>query len=461
MNKILLLFTFQIILIININAQKDSLVFSYDEYIENVLFHHPIFKQSDLQKEKANANLLKARGNFDPEFLSSWSQKNLNDKLYYRKIESTVNIPTPIGVDIVGGYENIQGDFVNPEVLTNNFGLWNIGLEANLIQGLLIDERRTSIKQAKVYENIVENQAQILLNQLIYDASLAYLNWQEVFSIQKILMENVEIASTYLKNTIESFEAGEKTVVDTLEAALLLQDRKILLEKNKIYLVKSQTQLENYLWFEQVPLELKETQIPQDLSVPVMKINDIINNQNNIVNNPIIQEKQNKLFFYQLEQRWKREKLKPKLKIKYNPLLYTNNNALPIPAFDNFRWGMSFSMPLLFREEKAEVLLGEIKLKEIELDIQNKQNELLNKIEFSWEQQNLLNNQIQLQENNLLGYKNLLDAEKLKFDFGESSVFLLNKRQEKYIENQVKVIQLKILLQKEILNYLFLTNQLI
>ena len=59
------------------------------------------------------------------------------------------------------------------------------------------------------------------------------------------------------------------------------------------------------------------------------------------------------------------------------------------------------------------------------------------------------------------GYRLLLDGENEKFRFGESSVFLLNKRQEKYINGQLKLIELNIKLQVELLNYLYYSNGLI
>jgi hypothetical protein len=55
----------------------------------------------------------------------------------------------------------------------------------------------------------------------------------------------------------------------------------------------------------------------------------------------------------------------------------------------------------------------------------------------------------------------LLEGENDKFRFGESSVFLLNKRQEKYIDGRMKLVDSQIKLQQEFLDYLYYTNALI
>jgi len=94
------------------------------------------------------------------------------------------------------------------------------------------------------------------------------------------------------------------------------------------------------------------------------------------------------------------------------------------------------------RSERADVQRSEIALQEIALDLDDKRNELLNKIENSWAQLAINTQQIDFQEQNVENYLRLLEGENEKFLFGESSVFLINKRQEKYINGRLKLIDL-------------------
>jgi len=160
-------------------------------------------------------------------------------------------------------------------------------------------------------------------------------------------------------------------------------------------------------------------------------------------NQPILLEKINKMSIKEIELRLKREKLKPKLKAKYNPLLATADegrliNYTPAEA----KWGVAFSMPIPMRSERADVQRSEIALQEIALDLDNKRNELLNKIENSLRQIAITDDQIDIQQENVANYLRLLEGENEKFRFGESSVFLINKRQEKYINGRLKLIDL-------------------
>lgn len=443
------------------NAQIDTTTLTYLAFLNNVVQFHPIAKQANLKIDWAEAEWLSAKGNLDPMLTSNWNEKNFDKKRYYRQFQGKLKVPTVLGIDLVGGYENTEGVFLNPENKTDEFGLWNVGVEVNLLQGLWINERRTALKQAQIYQNIAENERQMLLNELLYGASLAYLDWQKNYYAQQVILESIELAETYFDNTKASFLGGEKTAMDTLEALLIYQDA---LNKAQFYegkRLKAQQNLENFLWFNDLPLLLENGVKPENYEQPIFELTTGLDLQNLLANHPAIQEKLNKQSYYELEQKLKREKLKPKLKAKYNPLLATSDNGLsPNYSTGDYKWGFDFSMPLLLRSERANIQKGEVKLQEIALDLDNKRNELRNKIEASLQQQTVLQAQLGLQQQNVNGYRRLLEGENDKFLYGESSVFLLNKRQEKYINGQLKLIETYIKLEMEILNYLYYINRL-
>lgn len=442
-------------------SQSDSTILTYQEYLQNIISFHPLIKKANLQSARGDAENLSAKGTLDPKINSSWNEKDFDKKLYYRQYQAKFKIPTQLGIDVVGGYENTEGVFLNPENNTDRYGLWNLGIEVNALQGLIVNERKTALEQAAIFQNLSENNRQILINEILYSASKAYLDWQKYFYFKNVFIENIEIAQTYFNNTKISFENGEKTAMDTLEANIAFQDANNLFQKNESKLIKARQVLENYLWLDETPIILQTTTQPENYE-DTFRQNEINLDTTNLINtHPLILTYFNKRSYFEIAQRLKREKLKPKLKLKYNPLLATSNNLAPTFSTADYKWGFDFSMPLLFRKERADIQKGAIKIQETNLDIENKINELQNKIENSFQQQNVLRTQIALSEQNLEGYRILLEGENEKFRFGESSVFLLNKRQEKYINSRLKLIELNIKLQMELLNYLYFSNQLI
>lgn len=447
---------------LNVQAQNDSTILTYKEYLENIILFHPIAKKADLQNKIGDAAWLAAKGSLDPTINFSWNEKDFDEKRYYQRYQGKFTVPTKLGIDVVGGYENSEGVYLNPENKTDEYGLWHLGVEVNVLQGLIVNERKVALQQAKIFQDISENERVIILNDLLYNASKAYLEWQKHFYFQTVLSENIKIANTYFENTKLSFESGEKTVMDTLEAFILYQDATNFAKKNEAILLNTRQNIENYLWYEEAPVSLQTNVQPENYINQLFQVTNNLDIANTVSKHPIISAYFYKQSYFEIEQKLKREKLKPKLKVKYNPLLSTSDNSIsPNFSLSNYKWGLDFSMPILLRSERAAIQRGNIKIQETVLDIQNKSNELNNKIENTLQQQSVLREQITLSQQNLEGYRLLLEGENEKFRYGESSVFLLNKRQEKYINGQLKLIELNIKLQKQILSYLYYTNKLI
>lgn len=445
----------------NAHGQADSSTFAYEEYIENIILYHPIAQKAELRLKAGEIALMNAKGGFDPILYSDLSEKQFDGKLYYRRYQTKLIIPTPIGIDIVGGYANAVGDYLNPENNLPNNGLWHVGAEINILQGLIVNDRKMAMKQAQVYQDLSMNEQQLILNELLYNASSAYLQWQQYHYFNTVLIENLELAKTYSSNTKQSFLGGDKTSMDTLEAHIMYQDAALTLQKNRMALIKSRLQVANYLWFENTAVGIQQNTYPDAYDNEFMPQLNIWTDTISAGNNPIILASLYKLSMLEIEQKLKREKLKPKLKLKYNPLISSSTANEGNFLVDNYTWGFVFSMPLFLRSERASIQQGKMKIQELEYDIRNKRNELQNKIENAWQQQFILRAQLVLLNQNVQNYKILLDGENEKFNYGESSVFLLNKRQEKYIDAELKLIESHTKQQLERLNYLYYSNQLI
>lgn len=442
-------------------AQTDSLnTLTYNEFIYNVISEHPVAKSAQLKEKVAKAKMLGAKGGLDPYLTSSIDKKNFGGKEYYNIFKNKIKIPTALGVSVTGGFDNNSGYYLNPENNTTNQGLWSAGLEVDVLQGLLTNPRRTALKQAEVYQTIAKNQQLQLLNELVYNASIAYAEWQQYSSIYNILQDNLKLSQLYLKNVKAALAQGEKTAIDTLEANVYLQNNQIDLVKYKQLLLEKRLKVENHLWLNNIPVGLQPIVEPESNIIP-HKSNEIPLTDN-LDSIPIIAEKSAKKQSLILKQKLNREKLKPKLKLKYNQLLGTNpDNLNPNFNIDNYKWGASLTFPIFFRSERAKYRESKYAVEEINYEIAYKKTEIHNKILANKKNQHALIDQIVLLEKNIVGYETLLQAETKKFEYGESSLFLINKRQEKLIESELKLLSSQNKLIVNYLDYLLLTNRII
>jgi outer membrane protein TolC len=437
-------------------SEDDTL--SFEDYIRNVIKYHPQANNAELNLRLSEAQWKTANGQFDPLLKADYDDKYFDNKQYFQILRSSIELPSYLGLTFMAGYDNTRGLFLNPENNTPIDGLGYLGVEANLLQGFLIDERRTAVNQAEIFEDFSQNRRQIEINNLIIDASIAYYQWQSAYEYQLIIKESVELAKQYFENNLQSYLYGDKPAVDTLESFLALQDQLAMLQSNSIELVKARNSLNNFTWENDKNIILSSDINP--ISIKLLSSNIISQDTVTYVGNPLLEEKRNKLDLLLAENDLKSDKLKPKLKVKYNALTSELNSNIPTFNINNYKWGLSFSMPLLFRSVRGELEINEVKIKETELDLANKENSLKNKQKSNIETLEILNDQLVIVEENVNRYKQLLEFEKEKFDIGESSVFLINKRQEKYIFSKLKVIDLTIKYNIEILYNLLLSNKI-
>jgi outer membrane protein TolC len=116
-----------------------------------------------------------------------------------------------------------------------------------------------------------------------------------------------------------------------------------------------------------------------------------------------------------------------------NQSLYTNN----------YKAGVQFGLPLFLRQARGDLKQANIKIAQQEEETKQVKLEIENKIKKYYAELIALKNQQLLTNNSVANAKKLLDAEFQRFEIGESSLFLVNSRELKYIEVLLKSYELK------------------
>lgn len=435
-----------------INAQNpDSVgVLTYDDFLRYVSQNHPIAQQIRLQQQRAEQQLQFAKGNFDPQLGGQWDYKSFDGKNYYSVLNTYLKIPTWIGVGVDIGYAHNTGQYLNPENKLPKEGQAYMGLNIPLLQGLITDERRTAVQQARVLQNQTEAEIRAALNDLLYDAALAYWDWALVYSESRTLQRYVAQAQTRFEAVRTAYQAGDRPAIDTLEAFLRVQDRQLGYSDARLRLRKAAIYLSNFLWdSNQTPQLLPFNAAPEDwqqgdlTAIDSLKIDNWLSDLPQ--SHPLLLGYQYQMRQLELEQKLKQNKILPKLEFKYNFLSNTHVDFWTGNAFvENYKFGAKLSMPILLRQERAGLKMTLLKQQETLFKQNYKAVEIANKIRaYSTEVNALVD--INQQAQSMFGnYLQLLSAEQEKFMLGESSVFLINAREDKVIEAQLKLLQTRI-----------------
>ncbi|ARV07974.1 transporter [Polaribacter sp. SA4-10] len=422
-------------------------VMTLSEYLGYVKNYHPIVKQANLVINKSEAKLLKARGAFDPKIEVDFDKKQFKEKEYYNKLNAAFKIPTYYGIEFKANFENNEGVYLNPEASVPTDGLYSAGVAVSLLKGLLINKRMASLKQAKFFINQAKEEQQILVNEILYNASISYFNWLKTYNEKRVYQEFLKNAEIRFKATKRAFFEGEKPAIDTTEAKINLNTRKLNVEKSRIKFVKSSLELSNFLWLKNnTPVELQDNIIPETKTVNTINSTfkiALFNTANFDINkHPKIKSLGFKIESLTIDKNLKLNNLLPKLDVQYN-FLTQNRNQFNSLNTQNYKAGINFKLPLFLRKERGDLKLAKIKLSDqkfenevVKISIKNKINAIQQELD-SYILQNTLT------ENIVADYTTLLKAEDRKFFLGESSLFLVNYREVKLIETRLKAIDLE------------------
>lgn len=425
-------------------------VLTLDNVFTIVRNYHPIAKQAGLSVDSARAGRLAARGAFDPLLYVTNQQKTFDGKNYYFYTNPELKIPTWYGVDVKAGLEDNGGDRLINEATAGRSSY--VGVSIPFLKNLLTDKRRTTLEQAKIM--IRQNEAARLneLNNLLYDAASAYYTWLQDYQVYNVIKNVITINEQRLQLVRQSFMGGDRAAIDTVEALTQLQSFQFLASEAQYRWIASGLELSNFLWLEnEQPYQLNTDIVPDTslvalnvMQYPVPALPDVLLQAQ--ANHPKIQTFDRKLEALQAERRLKFQSLLPALNFNYNFLNkgYEPWKGLGQNLFENnYKYGIEFGLPLFLRQGRGDYKIAKIKITTTDLQKNQAALEIENKIRTYYNQLLALRQQVKIYEDAVGNYSRLLQAEGVKFSIGESSLFLLNSRENKVLEAKQKMLELK------------------
>lgn len=440
------LFLVHCALFIPAKAQDSLRFFTFDAFQEIVLEHHPVARQAALLPDIARAELLEARGLFDPKLATFFDRKAFKGIDYYNRFDSYLQVPTWLGVDLKAGYERNAGErLTNPE----SPSLAYAGISVPLAQGLLIDARRATIRQAQLARNVADADRAKLINKVLFEAAKAYWDWNFAYQQYRVADEGFSLADVRYRAIARRVQLGDLAAVDSLEARITRQDRLVQLQQATVERQNARLVLSNFLWDTAGnPLELPETAQPGPMSARSVD-NGVLQRLLNQARaaHPELLALGYKLRQLDVEERFRRNQFLPQLNVNFNFLTepkVTQENFVVQPfLLNNHKFGAEFILPILWRKERGKLQQVQLKQRQIRFDQQQTNREIGNDVQASYNDVKALEQQLTTQESAVRDQDALQRAERRKFELGESSVFLVNARESKFLELRLKLESLK------------------
>jgi outer membrane protein TolC len=273
----------------------------------------------------------------------------------------------------------------------------------------------------------------------------------------RLLTANEQVAATRFAATRQRVLAGDLAAIDSVEAQAELQNRQSQRVAARVQWQNAALAASSYLWSpEGAPRELPAGAQPQALPPPLAWRSIRPDSLAQLVaqaqqQHPDLLKTRAKQAQIGLENRLLLNKLLPKVSVDYNLLLPGHPFALegrPQPlqggySANNYKLGLSLAYPLLLRAERAKRQLNQLKLRDVAFQLDHDQRQVGNALQTVANDWQGLLEQLRLQLQATANYQRLRDGEQIRFESGESTVFLINSREASLLGARQKLAELQ------------------
>lgn len=421
-------------------------VFSLQDLADLVFANHPVVKQAALLSADAQAQVRQARGGFDPKLGSGFDRKIFGGTGYYNNWANELKVPIwPGGIELKASYDRMVGTYVNPEHRTPLDGLAGVGLSVPLGQGLLIDARRSTLRQAQILVTAAEADRVKQINEVWLQAAKDYWNWYYASQQALLIQEGVNLADTRFRGTSRRALLGDQAPIDSVEAQITVQDRQVQAEQLQVELLNASLILSNHLWNRDAqPVELPRyavPQVPPRTQVDSAQFRQLMELASD--RHPTLIKLDAKIRQLGIEERYRRELLKPKLNVSGTLLSRGDFYRPEVPTYyefgrDNYKLGVDFALPLFLRQERGKLQQTRLKVLDATLEQQQSRRTIVNQVSAVYNTLKAYERQLRVQAQTITNQRALLAAELQKFELGESTIFLINARETKLIDLRLK-----------------------
>lgn len=430
------------------SAQSDTLrQMSFSFYLDQVLMHHPVVKRAALLPEQYQLKVRAARGAFDPVLKGEYSHKQYDGKNYYEYLNGGLTIPLLPGLDIKGNVEKNTGQYLNPESSVPAPALAYAGVSVPLGRDLLMDERRNMLRQAQTMRDASWAAQLEQMNAVLLDAITAWWDWQNATRIAEIQRRGVQLAENRVFLMRSSFFQGNVAAVDTLETRLEVRKRLVDLGEANAALMKARLRASTFLWSENEEPRLiaedvvPEAFLPAQLPVPAITPDSALGAISTL--HPALVTGQAKVDQLSMEARYRRQNLLPDFRISAGVLTPVGAGPVSLEPIDRFKLTAGFYMPLFLRKERAKLEEARLMVKAEQLSLDNKSREVNYYIHAHWNELNILRGMVEEQRLSVSDNEQLTNAETRRFSEGESSLFVVIRRERSLLEAAEKLASLE------------------
>lgn len=411
-----------------------------DETLRRVARAHPTVRSAALERDLADAEILGARGGFDPLLSTGLTYKtdDFNEKLGV--LESKLSLPfdAPFSPSLDLNHRLGGGKSVNPADRTEGIGETRLGVSFSPLGGRRTDSRRTALERSRLAAPAAEATVTLRTNKLLLDAAKAYWAWASAWEAVAVRDELLRVARARAAFVARRVRVGAEAPIDSVEARLAVTSREGDLVSALRAAESAGVQLATYFWDEEGdPAPLRAVPAPLPTLPPLPEsLNDTLIGQA-LASRPEVEAARLQREQAEIDARLARQQLLPDLRVGVQAVSFGDAPA----RFDDVYVGFSVRQPLAFRPGRAAVARARVGVGRRAFDQDLAARSVTADVEDALVTLRRADDRVRLAAEQVELAQTLLQAETRRFELGEGTLFLVNQRESSLAQARLREIQ--------------------
>ncbi len=358
--------------------------------------------------------------------------------------QPAIELPTRSGISLLGTYRFNPRTSQSPYIETGFFGEFGGGLAVPLLRGFIVNERETNEKLAKIGEPIATQAFSLTRIDILLRASLCYWNWIGAQRKLDVARHLVQLSELLVSAAVKRSDSGDLPRIQVTEAEEDFQRRTADRIAAELEFRKATYELAVFLFDnngQPVPF-LEEMNVPNNWPAPAEYSTQELDQS---ISKAI--ERRPELKRIALE----RQQAKLQLKLAKNDLL-PQADALGTYGYDGgvsgvgnvFRTQVTFSSPLYLRSARGRIKASQFNISALNADEVAEKQRLVAEVmavaatlNASYQKYLAVQKQVEKSEQVYIG-------EKKRFNFGDSTVFLVTQRERQLFDARIKLVDAQV-----------------
>ncbi|HHS8261161.1 TPA: TolC family protein [Legionella anisa] len=423
-----------------------------DQVLQSVSHYYPKIKIARLEITKAQGAHLSALGKFDPS-LDATTRSQPAGGYINNYGDTQISVPTFYnGVKLFAGYRNGNGNWpiYYQNYLTNSGGEYRAGLSLPLLRDRLIDKERTNLLTTAESIELKKHDSEAIKIKIYQETIKAYWQWVEAGLQLKTFRQLLKLARKRQVAIEQQANQGDLAQLAITENMQQIVQREQLL--NQGMMILEQAAINLFLYYRD---ERGNPKIPLEKSLPthvLMQSRQLAQGVPQLARHPALKKLQNYSKIIRLKRDLAKNELLPNLDATASTFKQYGSGGYPALIPEAAFIGVTFKFPVLQREAKGKLIRTQSELEQIRAEKKFMYEQLRNELTNLYIGIRRIHQQVAFLKKEYHLALKVQQGETKKFHEGDSTLFLVNQREQ--LTTQVQLNWINAQVQQEELKHL-------